>query len=138
MIVGITGTRSGCTPDQLAALKGALIELAPSELHHGDCVGVDAQAHALALEMGVSVVIHPPVDEEHRAFCEGAFLVLPARTHFARNREIVNACEVLVACPVSQPEPVRGGTRYTADYARKVGKTVAICWPDGTRTWEWQ
>lgn len=110
-------------------------------IHHGDCVGADADAHAIARALGFRVVIHPPVDPEHRAFCEapassscasdGVAWVEP-NTHFKRNRDIVNACSLLLATPHVQPLPDRGGTVYTIGYARKVGKRVVIVWPDGT------
>jgi hypothetical protein len=52
--------------------------------------------------------------------------------HFARNREIVKQCEVLVACPGGMAEQSKGGTWYTVQCARRAGKRLVILWPDGT------
>ena len=53
MRIGITGTRKGLSLWQKSVLRSELTRLSrqagqPLQLHHGDCVGVDAQAHAIA------------------------------------------------------------------------------------------
>ena len=51
MRVGFTGTREGLTSAQRDALREVLRALAPSVLAHGDCVGSDAAAHAVARDL---------------------------------------------------------------------------------------
>lgn len=137
MIIGFTGTRQGCTPKQLVALTDLLASLGMTEAHHGDCIGADDEFARIADWMldPRRIYIHPPVDETHRAFHVGGLnnLCLP-KTYFARNRDIVNASDLLVGCPLTMQEQSQGGTFYTINYARKVGKPVRIVWPDGSVT----
>lgn len=133
MIVGITGTRFGCKDAQLDSLQGLLIQLAPTEFHHGDCVGVDDEgANTIkTLNMDCDIICHPPVDTTHRANNPHSTKVLPAKTHFARNRDIVDSCEVLIVCPFQPEHQSSGGTWYTYDYAMKHKKPTIVIWPDG-------
>ena len=32
-----------------------------THLNHGDCVGADALAHDFAIELGLKVIVHPPL-----------------------------------------------------------------------------
>jgi hypothetical protein len=45
MKVGFTGTRKGMTPQQRVAFAELVITLRPTQAHHGDCVGADAEFH---------------------------------------------------------------------------------------------
>lgn len=137
MVVGFTGTSRGLTDGQLKqlALWFAHTRDVTAQLHHGDCVGADAEAHKLASTYAVPVVLHPPSNPHKRAFCGGAAVVRPKRDYLTRNREIVQASEVLVACPRESVEPRTeraGGTWYTVRFARRSGKPVFMIWPDGT------
>lgn len=171
MIFGFTGTRFGMTLKQDDVVKEILASSDLKELHHGDCVGADAESHSIVASRAAlgeaRIVIHPPVDEEHRAFCKaketcfcthgqgrhrvGGYcwggggtcgckqyvqrddqvIILPAKTHFARNRDIVDASNVLVAAPYNDYEESKGGTWYTINYARGKGLWLAIVWPSG-------
>lgn len=124
--VGFTGSRAGMSPGQLAALRVLLADAA--EFHHGDCVGADAQAHGIALEMGVPIVLHPPSDARLRAYCAGAGMEMPEAPYLVRNRAIVNATDILVAAP-DGPERVRSGTWATVRYARSAGRRVEVLAP---------
>jgi hypothetical protein len=57
--------------------------------------------------------------------------VLPGKTHFARNRNIVNASDLIVGCPGVNTWQHFGGTFYTINYAIRQKKSVRIIWPDG-------
>lgn len=138
MILGFTGTRDGHTAAQLRTFARLLLELRPDTFHHGDCVGADAEAHRLVhnavaeLKIGpCRIEVHPPLEDEHRAYCLGDY-VHPPRTHFARNRKIVDACELLIGVSKTPERSERGGTWYTIDYAKKRGKPVRVIWPDGS------
>ncbi len=144
MKIGFTGTRNGMTHKQSVAFQKTVGDLvknlsSANYFHHGDCVGADAEAHIIAPAFpNIIPVIHPPIDETHRAFCI-AQDIRPAKSHFARNRDIVNETDILVACPPYMTPIVKetlGGTAYTVNYARNRGKPVVICWPDGTCTRE--
>ena len=71
MIVGFTGTRNGMTGQQNEAIRKWIAKNKPSEFHHGDCVGADAEAHDLFEGAGAEIYIHPPIKRENRAFKNG-------------------------------------------------------------------
>lgn len=128
MKIGFTGTQNGMTPEQQYGVGNLL--RGEDELHHGDCVGADEQAHGLALILEVPIVRHPPSDDKKRAFCEGGKEVEP-RPYLERNCDIVNATDMLIATP-SGPEILRSGTWATVRYAQKQQKPVFVVMPDGT------
>lgn len=131
--IGFTGTRLGMTALQLGVCEYEMRRLGITSFHHGDCVGADAEAHQMARALHARVYIHPPIDERLRAHCGEWHRMEEAKNHFARNRDIVNAADVMIATPwqMKEPIPSRGGTWYTVSYARKQGKRVLIVWPDG-------
>ena len=53
-----------------------------------------------------------------------------------RNRDIVDACDVLIATPKDFVEELRSGTWATVRYARKQRKPLVIVWPNGETTTE--
>jgi hypothetical protein len=131
--IGFTGTRQGMTPMQREVVRRVLLHA--TEVHHGDCVGADAEVHELALAGGLDVVIHPPNDAKLQAHCDGALMVLPPKSYLARDRDIVDETDLLVATPKELKEsraPRRSsGTWYCVRYARRIGRRVLIVWPDG-------
>ncbi len=130
MIVGFTGTRQGLAPKQRDALRELLVGLSPTELHHGDCAGADAECHSIARrDLACRIVVHPPSSIALRAFCSGDHL-FPARSYLTRNQDIVDACDVLIACPEGA-ERKGSGTWATVRMARKGAKQVYIVWSDG-------
>ncbi len=133
MRIGFTGSRDGMTEQQKEAFLDLLGKLGATELHHGDCVGSDDQAATLAHDFMrfPAIFCHPPVDEKLRAWNRFALDTLPAKTHFARNRDIVDDTDVLIATPNCEPLALYGGTKYTVEYARKRKKAVYVIWPSG-------
>lgn len=132
--VGFTGTRHGMTAEQRAAVQALLVKLAAlDELcgHHGDCVGADAEFHDIVRPLARTVVIHPPIDDAHRAFCKSADEWRPAITHLARNRCIVIESAVMIATPYEADRQLRGGTWYTIDYTQKQDHPLAVVAPVG-------
>ena len=128
--IGFSGTRAGMTGPQLQTVEMLLLANAGSRFHHGDCVGADAQAHDIAIRAKLVVYIHPPTDKSLRAFKQG-WMAKPL-SYLARNRDIVDATQELIAAPMEADEQPKGGTWSTIRYARKVGKPVTIVRPDGT------
>jgi hypothetical protein len=136
MIATITGTRDGMKADQLIALDKLLAELKVKRINHGDCVGVDAEAHGLAKVQGIKTYVYPPLKDEFRARCqEPSFRALP-NSYFARNREMVQDCDVVIAIPKLMQEMPKGGTWYTVRHARKLKVPTWIIWPNGEITAE--
>lgn len=141
MKIGFTGTRQGMTQEQkkslLELIQRKTINLSqPCKFHHGDCIGADAEAAEIAQGMGnLWIVCHPPIKTEHRAFYEFFEEMRKPKSHFARNRDIVNETNLLIACP-KYLEPITaktmGGTAYTVNYAKKTGKPVYVIFPNGS------
>ncbi len=130
MIVGFTGTQYGMTPIQACAVL-CVVEAA-GELHHGDCIGADVEAHGMAQGLNVPVVLHPPDDLRKRAFCKGAITAHDPRPYLIRNRSIVEESDALVAAPVGDEHVwKRSGTWMTVRYARSRGRPITIVMPDG-------
>lgn len=130
MNIGFTGTRHGMTPRQLAALDAELRRHSSGALHHGDCIGADEQACGLAKGLAIPTVCHPPKNPKLRAFTKNT-VTLPEQGYLARNRDIVDASEMLIAAPSSETEEITSGTWYTIRYARKRQKPILILSPAG-------
>lgn len=136
MKIGFTGTRNGLTKRQFEALKQILTMYwkDQSEFHHGQCIGSDEMAHNYVKQLEtVPIHIHPPAldtlifDAKPRKMDK----VYKERTYLERNKDIVDATELLIGCPESNEEKQRSGTWSTIRYARKNNKSVIIIFPDG-------
>lgn len=127
--LGFTGTQRGMTVSQVTSLR-YLLWNSGYVVHHGDCIGADAQAHDIARACGLRVIIHPPINEAKRAWCKGD-VILPERDYLDRNHDIVDACVWLVAAPGEEEEKIRSGTWSTVRYARRKGRSIKIIPPDG-------
>ena len=132
MKVGFTGSRNGLSEAQVERLTSLLVEMNPSEFHHGDCKGADEEALGLAVTLGNPwTVCHPPTDPKARAYTKNA-QELPAKPYLVRNHAIVDGTEHLVACPGKMEEEGRSGTWATIRHARRTGKPITIIWRDGS------
>ena len=119
--VGVTGTQSGMNPEQKEkftqflkwwSTDGAEDSRLLVDLIHGEAKGVDTEAATIANELGI-IVLTPETKTGH----------------FARNREIVDRCDVLVVIPWQDEWQSEGGTWYTHDYAEKKGVDIVTIWP---------
>lgn len=126
MRVGFTGSQHGMSAKQKAALRVLLVELKPEELHHGDCIGADAEAHTIARELNIPVVVHPPNDPKKRAFVRDADVWLIPAPYLVRNRAIVNATFVLIVAPQTDTPKVRSGTWSTWRYAKTLKRDIRV------------
>lgn len=145
MTLGITGTRDGMNGLQKQALQYWLADMVRElgepvdEVHHGDCVGVDEEAHYLIVEKRFTkkVVIHPPAVSSLRAYCmilptTGIpYEILQPMSYLNRDKAIVQASAVLLAVPKTATNQTRSGTWYTIRYALMKGRPVRIFLPDG-------
>jgi hypothetical protein len=137
VIVGFTGSSKPIPLKQrhgLHKLVAGINWVSPiMEAHHGDCVEADAEFDQWCAKLGIERHAHPGCDQHghrpHAANC-AAEVVHPVRPYIERNRVIVDAADVLIACP-SGPEQRRSGTWSTIRYARHREVPVAIIWPDG-------
>lgn len=127
---GFTGTQHGMTAEQKRALAEMVLPFIGYELRHGDCVGADAEADAIARRAGWVRVAHPPASTSKRAWCK-ADVILEPQPYLVRNRDIVRASEILIAAPKGFTEEQRSGTWTTIRYAKSLRRPIRIIWPDG-------
>lgn len=138
MIIGFTGTQTGITTQQLRTLQYEVANraLETTEWHHGDCTGGDESFHELVVGSS-KVVIHPPLDDSKRAFCDGLNVeIREPKEYLERDDDIAREVDVLIACPKGFKEELRSGTWATVRYARKYHKDVIIIYPDGSVEWK--
>jgi hypothetical protein len=135
--IGFTGTRYGMTEVQRASVIALVEEFEPVgiEGHHGDCIGADREFHYAVVLCGGRVVLHPPTNPDHRAYCM-AHETRPEFPYMRRNKNIVDAVELMIAGPCEMREQERGGTWRTIQLARKAKRPLLIVWPDGRVTEE--
>lgn len=136
MKVGFTGTRKGMTVLQSAFVRKALYLCQATEVHHGACEGADQDFHYIALEQKVPVILHPGMNRQgyspSRVECPKAKEVKPSKFYLDRDKDIVNAVDMMIATPKERKEQLRSGTWTTIRYAKKTGKYLLIVYPDGT------
>lgn len=131
MKIGVTGTRNGMNDIQSKNVWEFLVFARFNELHHGDCVGVDEEVADMAQSLGVKIILHPPVKTDLRANFPIFHESREPKSYFARNRAIVDECDLLIVVPMDNEPQKLGGTWYTHDYAKKTGKQTKIFYPDG-------
>ena len=141
MKIGFTGTRDDMTLWQRNTFRDLIIELSAGEeleFHQGCCLGADATATSLVAEHTKSKILAYPctiksmTDANALKVSQTVQVIKPP---LDRNKDIVNASDILIACP-NGPEVLRSGTWSTVRYARKQNKRIIIIWPDGTITKE--
>jgi predicted Rossmann fold nucleotide-binding protein DprA/Smf involved in DNA uptake len=136
----VSGTRKGMTASQKKAFEDLLksAEANLQAVRHGDCIGVDEEAHEIVRQCAPTVLIHvhPPTNEKQRAFCDqtaGPTTVHAAAAFLARDRRMVDLSDFVVAFPKGEREEKRGsGTWVVIRYARKRKIHLMIVFPDGT------
>lgn len=132
--VGFTGSRDEAMPTlpQIVRVDELLFIFQPQHAHHGDCINSDEWFHLRCTgpyKNNPQVHVHPPEDDKYRAFCEGDVMYEP-KPYMARNQDIVDASNVLIATPHG-PEVMHSGTWATIRRARKKGIPIYIAMPNG-------
>lgn len=125
------------TEIQQASLAEFLRPLKVARFHSGDCIGSDEQAFRLVrkLHPNAWMVVHPPKNKKHRAYCKpwsGCGEIRKEQEYLKRNHDIVDAVDILIITPGEQSEIRVSGTWSTCRYARKTNKPVVIVFPDGS------
>jgi hypothetical protein len=131
--VGFTGTQEGLSVAQTARLFTLLTEIIiknkeGAEFHHGDCVGADEQAFAIAKPLGFKTVAHPGPREYKRAFTDSDVILAP-REYMDRNADIAFVCDEMIATPKEATEQQRSGTWATVRRARRFYKPITVIFP---------
>lgn len=136
--IGFTGTKNGMTEAQQIVFQEIIqLERQFIGFHHGDCVGADAHAHLLVQTWAhlrpekVNIYIYPGPWPSLRAYCPGD-LIYPPKPPLERNRDIVNAADLMIATPKESHEVLRSGTWATIRYTLKARKPLIIIYPDGS------
>lgn len=138
MKVGFTGTQTGLSDPQIGLIVEVLAALEElTKMHHGDCIGADAQFYTIVrtLRPDVTIIGHLPEDESKRAYCDNDVDLTP-RPYLERNKKIVEEADVMIACPKEQQEILRSGTWATIRHARKTGVPLVTIYPDGKYDYE--
>jgi hypothetical protein len=127
MRIGFTGTQEGMSQHQKEQFVLKMLELQPTEFHHGDCIGADADAHDIVREFfpNVKIVVYPPILTKKRAFKQGDEFKEP-ESYITRDYKIVDAVEFLIGTPKSNQEVIRSGTWTTIRYARRTNKSHIV------------
>lgn len=145
--LGVAGTRRPLTDQQwhwlkdemaMADLSIRLVKLQRPLLHHGDCTGGDAAAHEIAVAMGWHVIIHPPVNDAYRAYCQvpqdGVSKILREQKYRVRDERIAIRSSLILGIPGTPLRlATKGGRKQTSGtwgtllMAMELGKEVKIC-----------
>lgn len=137
--VGFTGTQDGMNELQIfrcTHLMDWLRKKGYEVLHHGDCIGADAQADYLWHSLDGKTCIHPPIVAAKCAFCalqNGDTICIPEE-YLSRNKWIVDQTSRLIVTPKTTTEVMRSGTWSTFRYAMqpKLKRPIHLIWPNGT------
>ena len=132
-MIGFTGNRFGLTENQKKEIRTIFDTYQNITLYHGDCIGADTMFHELCVEYKknninkiINVIIFPPDDDKLRGFNKSD-IIMPPKPYLKRNEDIVNKCNVLIACPIDKnKEILRSGTWTTIRKARKLNKTIHL------------
>lgn len=131
--IGVTVSRKGLT--EIQRFRAKMLLAGYDVLHHGDCVGGDNDLDAIATDLKLRIVVHPPINSSLRAYCISSERREP-KEYLARDRDIVDESERMIAFPNSTTPTPHSGTWYTVGYARKMGKPLAIVFPNGDVSFE--
>jgi hypothetical protein len=110
-ILGVTGSRTIKDPRVIDYVLSQIREDLGTikELHHGNAIGVDRLAAVWAADRRIKIVPHHPAGTQPPQFLE-------------RDRKLVETVETVVAIW----DGTSRGTKYTLDYARKLGRLHSV------------
>ena len=134
MKIGFVGSKYGGNECQQEILKDLLFAMEPSEVHHGDRIGSDIQVHNICMDLNITVIIHPPVHDDLRAFCLGHKECREPKSYISRNKCIINETDIVIAMPDALSESFKSDTWSAIRYAKKNLKPLVTIMLDGTVT----
>lgn len=137
MIIGFTGTQKGMTKYQKEMIPQILKLKNATEFIHGDCIGADAEVNQIALDYGIKIfTLYPSTIERKRAWCFNSPVtgdtfarIRKPQPPLIRNKQIVDNCHWLIACPKEFEHTLRSGTWATIRYAWKIKRDLTIIPP---------
>ena len=104
-------------------------------IHHGCCIGADAAAHWVAVDLGIPVEGHPGCDRngmpKKRAILSRFDLLHGPDWFLTRNETIVRHATELIAV-VTQLRPYRSGEWHTIRRAEAHEIPITLILPDGS------
>ena len=125
------------TREQIVTFIKTMIELRDNQgmkvFHHGGCIGADREAHNIVHDLGYLIYVHPcDIKDKQAVLPDNTVLGLfEEKPPLVRNKDIVKACDFLVAIPGTRDERVRSGTWATIRQARKMRCDHKIIYPSG-------
>ena len=135
MSVGFVGSGSGMTEKQMEQLLWLLIQIDPTEVHHGDGQGADTQFHGMVCSLGIPTILHPSTDIGNRGFGEPFTRRFEPRTSDERNQDIVNDSMILIAATFGdEPTDDHSEMWNVIRQARQAGILIVLIYHDGQ--WE--
>jgi hypothetical protein len=143
MKMGIVNTREVMTEQQAKRFATILHSRAPDEVHLCDQLGVPMNAwyfltHATKAVLHLKAVIHPPTSKEWTIWQEdrwkfkGQLVIMRPASHVECSRNIVDACDQLLAAIDTETEEKHHAGWAMIRYARKQNKPVTIVYPNGS------
>jgi len=120
--IGVTSLAEGADQifaEQVVAAGGALEVVVPAD-HYEDSFQTDSARDNYRRLRTVS-----------KAVIQLDFTKPSEDAYWAAGKKIAEECDELLAVWDGKPAVGHGGTGDVVDYARKIGKTVVIIWPDG-------
>lgn len=130
--VGFSGTREGMTVYQRMMTHIIFRDLVPSTLHHGDCVGADAQAWRIANHEPHGIFIHAhPCNLPHARAMTHSDMVHDIKPPLVRNHDIVDSSDIMLFTPKEDQPVLRSGTWATFRYALSLKKPMVLIKPSG-------
>jgi len=137
LVIAFSGTRRGMKAVQQDLLSNVLQQhfgscQEPPWLLHGDCVGADAQAHAIAKAIGYKIGVFPPDKDKYRAFVSDYDWIGGPLPYLVRDELMIKKAQIVYATPNQKVEIFRGsGTWFAIRRACDYARDGTIFYPDG-------
>jgi hypothetical protein len=119
----------------------ALVKTGRLVVHHGMCIGVDAEAHQLILrlrkdeKLKIDIIGHPSDMHTTTAKLTGFTKVCQPKPPLDRNHDVVENSDILLAFPFEKEDVLRSGTWATVRYAKRCRVPILLVFPDGDMKW---
>ena len=135
-IAGFTGTQRGMTSAQLEKVEAFLKERPPYFVIHGACIGADDEFDELAASLKIRRYAFPSDIKDKtvdpgilRSRTGSSIVIAKPAPPLKRNKLIVDASNLLIACPGQNFEILRSGTWTTIRRCRETRKQLVLIYP---------